>query len=323
MIVAQDWTWLGSVVLANPLDFVPAFTSGYRGEHRAAGSAGRDRPGGLREARNQQGARVTVQRDGHQDFTDVTSAAEVPEAAIPVARGSARAIPEAAVARLAGYLRVLCELIEQGVQTISSEALAGAAGVNSAKLRKDLSYIGSYGTRGVGYDVAPLVEYIQHALGLTRQHSVAVVGIGNLGHALANYGGFPARGFPVAALFDVDEDLIGVPVGGLPVSHIDDIPTLCAEREVTIGVICTPIAAAQSVCDLLVAGGVRSILNFAPVVLQVPNGVEVRRVDLALELQILAFHVARRVATGVEGVNGLDAVVPGLLSDLGGIAVSR
>ncbi len=272
---------------------------------------------------------MTVQRDGHQDLTgnDVTSPAEVPEAAIPAARGGARAIPEAAVARLAGYLRVLCELIEQGAQTISSEELAGAAGVNSAKLRKDLSYIGSYGTRGVGYDLAPLVEHIEHALGLTRQHSVAVVGIGNLGHALANYGGFPARGFPVAALFDVDEDLIGVPVGGLPVSHIDEIPALCAEREVTIGVICTPIAAAQSVCDLLVAGGVRSILNFAPVVLQVPDGVEVRRVDLALELQILAFHVARRVAAGVEGVNGVDrnvlnAGVPGLLSDLGGIAVS-
>ncbi len=275
---------------------------------------------------------MRVQRDGHQDLTgdDVTSTAvnSVPEAAIPAARGRARAIPEAAVGRLAVYLRVLCELIKQGVQTISSEELAGAVGVNSAKLRKDLSYIGSYGTRGVGYDVAPLVEHIERALGLTRHHSVAVVGIGNLGHALANYGGFPARGFPVAALFDVDEDLVGIPVGGLPVNHIDDIPALCAAREVTIGVVCTPIAAAQSVCDLLIAGGVRSILNFAPVVLQVPDGVEVRRVDLALELQILAFHVARRAAAGVEGVNGVDhnvlnAGVPGLLSDLGGIAVSR
>ena len=154
----------------------------------------------------------------------------------------ARAIPEAAVARLAVYLRVLSGLAEQGVGTISSEELSVAAGVNSAKLRKDLSYVGSYGTRGVGYEVAVLIEEIERILGLTRNHSVAVVGIGNLGHALANYGGFPGRGFPVVALFDVDEDLMGVPVGGIPVSHIDEIGIVCAEREVSIGVVCTPPA---------------------------------------------------------------------------------
>lgn len=112
---------------------------------------------------------------------------------VPSARERARAIPEAAVARLAVYLRVLSGMAEQGVGTISSEELAAAAGVNSAKLRKDLSYIGSYGTRGVGYDVEVLVDQIERILGLTRKHSVAVVGIGNLGHALANYGGFPGR----------------------------------------------------------------------------------------------------------------------------------
>jgi redox-sensing transcriptional repressor len=207
---------------------------------------------------------------------------------------ASRAVPDAAVGRLAVYLRVLTSMIEQGVTTMSSEELAGAAGVNSATLRKDLSYVGSYGTRGVGYDTARLVEHIERLLGLTRHHSVAVVGIGNLGHALANYGGFPDRGFPVTALFDLEADLIGVPVGGLPVDHVDSIPAVCAEREVTIGVICTPAAAAQWVCDLLVAGGVRCILNFAPVVLQVPDDVEVRRVDLAVELQILSFYQARR-----------------------------
>jgi redox-sensing transcriptional repressor len=207
-----------------------------------------------------------------------------------------RSVPEAAVGRLAVYLRVLTSMIEQGVTTMSSEVLAGAAGVNSATLRKDLSYVGSYGTRGVGYDTARLVEHIERLLGLTWHHSIAVVGIGNLGHALANYPGFPDRGFPVTALFDLDEDLIGVPVGGLPVDHVDSIPAVCAEREVTIGVICTPVAAAQGVCDLLVAGGVRCILNFAPVVLQVPDHVEVRRVDLAVELQILSFHQVRRCA---------------------------
>ena len=178
-------------------------------------------------------------------------------AGIPAAHARIRAVPEAAVSRLAVYLRVLSALLEQGVTTISSEELAAAAGVNSAKLRKDLSYVGSYGTRGVGYDTALLVGHIERLLGLTRHHSVAVVGIGNLGHALANYGGFPGRGFPVAALFDIEEDLMGVPVGGLPVSHIAEIPAVCAEREVTIGVICTPPPAAQDVCDRLVAGGVR------------------------------------------------------------------
>jgi redox-sensing transcriptional repressor len=212
----------------------------------------------------------------------------------PVADLPSRAVPEAAVARLAVYLRVLTSMIEQGVTTMSSEELAGAAGVNSATLRKDLSYVGSSGTRGVGYDTARLVENIERLLGLTRHHSVAVVGIGNLGHALANYRGFPDRGFPVTALFDVDEDLVGIPVGGLPVDHIDSIPAVCIERAVTIGVICTPSAAAQPACDLLVAGGVRCILNFAPVVLQVPDDVEVSRVDLAVELQILSFHAARR-----------------------------
>jgi redox-sensing transcriptional repressor len=231
----------------------------------------------------------------------------------PVGDLSSRAVPEATVARLAVYLRVLTSMIEQGVITMSSEELAGAAGVNSATLRKDLSYVGSYGTRGVGYDTARLVENIERLLGLTRHHSVAVVGIGNLGHALANYRGFPDRGFPVTALFDVDEDLIGIPVGGLPVDHVDSIPAVCVEREVTIGVICTPQAAAQSACDLLVAGDVRCILNFAPVVLQVPDDVEVRRVDLAVELQILSFHEARRfsVDEALPVIEPVDRMVVG------------
>ncbi|MFS8098046.1 redox-sensing transcriptional repressor Rex [Lentzea alba] len=235
-------------------------------------------------------------------------------AAEPADRDRARAIPEAAVARLAVYLRVLSGMADQGVNAVSSEELSQAAGVNAAKLRKDLSYIGSYGTRGVGYDVEVLVSHIERILGLTRNHSVAVVGIGNLGHALANYGGFPGRGFPVTALFDVDADLIGIPVGGIPVSHIDDITAVCLEREVSIGVIATPPPAAQSVCDRLVSAGVQCILNFAPVVLQVPDNVEVRKVDLAVEMQILSFHVARRadeaasVSVGNNGL-GVDGMV--------------
>ncbi|MDV6012630.1 redox-sensing transcriptional repressor Rex [Haloechinothrix sp. LS1_15] len=215
--------------------------------------------------------------------------------------GKARAIPEAAVARLAVYLRVLTTMAEQGAVTVSSEELSAAAGVNSAKLRKDLSYLGSYGVRGVGYEVEVLTEEIERILGLTRQHRVAVVGIGNLGHALANYGGFPGRGFPVAALFDIDPDLIGVPVGGIAVSHLDEIVTVCAERQVSIGVIATPPGAAQVVCDRLVASGVQCILNFAPVVLHAPEHVQVRKVDLAVELQMLSFHVASRDGTDATG----------------------
>jgi redox-sensing transcriptional repressor len=214
---------------------------------------------------------------------------------------SPRAIPEAAVARLAVYLRVLSGMKEQGTRSVSSEELSVAAGVNSAKLRKDLSYIGTYGTRGVGYEVEVLIDQIERVLGLTREQSVAVVGIGNLGHALANYGGFPGRGFPVTALFDVDPDLMGVPVGGIPVNHIDDITAVCVAKEITIGVIATPPAAAQAVCDRLVRAGVECILNFAPVVLQVPETVEVRKVDLAVELQILSFHQARRADNAPTG----------------------
>jgi redox-sensing transcriptional repressor len=265
---------------------------------------------------------VVAQRgEGDEVVTAIPVAAA--DAATPadqdevVVRERARAIPEAAVARLAVYLRVLTGMVEQGVTTISSEELSSAAGVNSAKLRKDLSYVGSYGTRGVGYDVEVLVGHIERILGLTRKHSVAVVGIGNLGHALANYGGFLSRGFPVAALFDVDDDLTGVPVGGIPVNHIDDITTVCAAREISIGVIATPPQAAQAVCDRLVSAGVQCILNFAPVVLQVPDDVEVRKVDLAVEMQILSFHVARRAdeASAEQAANdlingvGVDGVV--------------
>jgi redox-sensing transcriptional repressor len=263
---------------------------------------------------------VAAQRgEGDEALAGTPATADVQSVDVPAARERARAIPEAAVARLAVYLRVLSELAEDAVTTISSEELSAVAGVNSAKLRKDLSYIGSYGTRGVGYDVEVLVGQIERTLGLTRKHSVAVVGIGNLGHALANYGGFPSRGFPVAALFDVDDDLIGVRVGGIPVDDVNDITQVCADRDVTIGVIATPPDGAQDVCDRLVLAGVRCILNFAPVVLQVPDEVEVRKVDLAVEMQILSFHVARRadeamaMRTDVDGVDlsSVDGMVFG------------
>ncbi len=207
-----------------------------------------------------------------------------------------RGIPEATVARLPLYLRALTALSERSVPTVSSEELAGAAGVNSAKLRKDFSYLGSYGTRGVGYDVEYLVYQISRELGLTQDWPVVIVGIGNLGAALANYGGFASRGFRVAALIDADSSMTGKQVAGIAVQHVDDLETIIDTNGVSIGVITTPGGAAQQVCDRLVAAGVTSILNFAPTVLNVPEGVDVRKVDLSIELQILAFHEQRKAA---------------------------
>ena len=207
-----------------------------------------------------------------------------------------RRIPEASVARLPVYLRALHGLAENGSTTVSSEALAAAAGVNSAKVRKDLSHLGSYGTRGVGYEVDELVQHISSALGLTQRWSVVLVGVGNLGHALAGYGGFASRGFRIAGLLDADPARVGEEIAGVTVRHMDDLDEVVRTDGVSIGVIATPAAAAQEVCDRLVAAGVTSILNFAPAVLQVPAGVDLRKVDLSIELQILSFHEHRKSA---------------------------
>jgi redox-sensing transcriptional repressor len=200
------------------------------------------------------------------------------------------------------YLRALAALAEDGVTTVSSEALAAAVGVGSAKLRKDLSHLGSYGTRGVGYEVDYLVYQISRVLGLTKDWKVVIVGVGNLGHALANYGGFATRGFSVAALLDADPGVVGETVAGLPVRSIDELEAIVAQTGVHIGVVATPAEAAQPVCDRLVAAGVTSVLNFAPIVLSVPPEVMVRKVDLSTELQILAFHEQRRPVAELVGV---------------------
>jgi redox-sensing transcriptional repressor len=207
-----------------------------------------------------------------------------------------RSIREATVGRLPVYLRGLVDMAEAGSTTVSSEALAEAAGVNSAKVRKDLSHLGSYGTRGVGYDVAYLIHQIRRELGLTQHWAIVIVGIGNLGHALANYRGFAERGFRVAGLLDADLAKVGEVVGGLPIRHIDDLAALVAEEDVAIGVVATPAAVVQDVADQMVQAGIRSILNFAPAVIAVPAGVSVRKVDLAIELQILAFYEQRKAA---------------------------
>jgi redox-sensing transcriptional repressor len=216
------------------------------------------------------------------------------------AQANGHGIPDATVARLPVYLRALNSLAEQDVPTVSSEELAAATGVNSAKLRKDLSHLGSYGTRGVGYDVEYLVYQVSRELGLTQDWPVLIVGAGNLGRALANYGGFASRGFRIAALLDCDPRVVGTVIAHHKVRSDAEIEQVIERFRVSIGVIATPAAAAQNVCDRLVAAGVTSILNFAPLVLNVPSGVDVRKVDLSIELQILAFHAQRR-AISPEG----------------------
>ncbi|GAB4048834.1 redox-sensing transcriptional repressor Rex [Catellatospora paridis] len=242
---------------------------------------------------------MSQQRTGHEAGITGRVGAVTPSAVLG-SQPDFPDLPEATVARLPEYLRALHHLAETGHDTVSSEGLALAAGVNSAKLRKDLSHLGSYGTRGVGYDIEPLVGQIEYILGLNKRRAVALVGVGNLGHALAGYAGFASRGFRIAALFDADLTRVGELINGIAVRHIGDIPEVVKSEAISIAVLATPAGAAQAVADQLVAAGVTSILNFAPVVLNLPEQVDVRKVDLAVELQILSFHEHRKSARGAE-----------------------
>ena len=201
-----------------------------------------------------------------------------------------RRLPEATVARLPLYLQALVTASEHGTTTISSGGLARASGVNSAIVRKDLSQLGAFGTRGVGYRCDELVDEISDVLGLTQDRAVAIVGIGNLGRALASYDGFHRRGFRVVALLDADPEKLGEGVGELEIESADRLEEIVAARDVTIAVLATPAEHAQAAADRLVAAGITGILNFAPVHLDAPSHVSIRKVDLSTELQILSFY---------------------------------
>lgn len=225
------------------------------------------------------------------------------------------------MARLPIYHRVLGQLLEQNVATVSSAELAELTGVNSAKVRKDLSHLGSYGVRGVGYDVAYLNYQISRGLGLTNDAAVLIVGAGNLGRALASYAGFASRGFRVVGLLDSDKTNVGRAVGEVTIADAADLESIARDSTPDIGVVATPAAAAQGVCDRLIDAGITSILNFAPAVLSVPGHVEVRKVDLGLELQILAFHAQQRRGDAPSNGAGVPQAVPGL--DLRATTISR
>jgi len=211
---------------------------------------------------------------------------------------SPRRIPEATVARLPVYQRILMEVVRAGTTTVSSDQLAQMARVNASKVRKDLSFLGSFGTRGSGYDARFLLSQIDRELGLHRDWPVAVVGLGNLGRALANSQGFSSRGFRVCGLFDVDPALLGSSIGNVVVHHVDEFEQVSEADPPAIGVIATPARAAQEVADRMVRAGVGSILNFAPRVLTVPADVLLRYVDLSIELQVMSFYLSHRGEPG-------------------------
>ncbi len=228
--------------------------------------------------------------EGAAEVTGIESSGRLPWRKATLAR---RDIPDAVVSRLPGYLQVLTDLAAAGERTIPSAELAVRSGVGPATLRKDLAHLGSTGTRGVGYQVDPLIATLRDCLGLNRPWRVVIIGAGHLGRALAAYPGFTERGFSLAGIVDVDAAAIGTRVGGVTIRHTDDLAELIADPPSTMAVIAVPALAAQRAADQAIALGVTGILNFAPVVLNVPASVEVRNVDLSTELQILAFHAGQ------------------------------
>ncbi len=208
---------------------------------------------------------------------------------IAKARGNGARISDSTVRRLSGYYRILGDLREQEESTISSYELARRAGVTPAQVRKDLSLFGHFGKRGTGYEVAQLWTEIKTILGLDRQWRVCLVGAGNLAHALFAYKEFEREGFVIRAVLDNDVKKIGQKWDGLAIEPVEDLEKVVKERDVEIGIITTPAPASQNVADQFVAAGVEGILNFAPRKLFVPEHVNLRNVNLAIELESLSF----------------------------------
>jgi redox-sensing transcriptional repressor len=200
-------------------------------------------------------------------------------------------IPEVVVERLPVYARALQQLANQGREVVSSQDLGDQLGVTPAQIRKDLSYFGRFGKQGRGYNIRRLVEELRQILGLERQWTMAIVGVGHLGKAILHYGGFAPQGFHVIAAFDNDPTTVGQEVAGLVVQHVRDMPDVLARQHVDIGIVAVPAAAAQQMIDLLVSSGVQAILNYAPIAAHVPPDVHVRHIDPVLSLQSMTFYV--------------------------------
>jgi redox-sensing transcriptional repressor len=198
---------------------------------------------------------------------------------------------------------VLRSFSTRRVATVSSVELADAAGVNPATLRRDLSHLGSFGTPGTGYGVEELLDAVHRALTLSREWPILIAGAGDLGRALARSRGFTTGGFRVAALVDVDPERVGTLVNGIAVHHLDELDAVVTREEIRLGVVATPATSAADIVTRLAAAGVRSILNFAPALLTAPEQIVVRNVDLAAELQMLAFYAARAELEAADPAN--------------------
>ncbi len=206
-------------------------------------------------------------------------------------KGSKNEIPRQAVYRLSVYLRCLNRLNENGMQTVSSGALAAAAGVKPTQLRKDLTYFGQFGTRGLGYDVSQLTHMISNVLGTEKLQPVIMVGVGNLGLALLSYRGFEQEGFEIIAAFDIEPERQRNKKIAQPILPMDQLANFIKEHHVKMAILCIPSEAAQATGNLLIENGVTGILNFAPIVLQVPESIMVNNVNLAIELENLSYFI--------------------------------
>jgi len=202
-------------------------------------------------------------------------------------------IPKATVQRLPLYLQCLEQLDTNSVG-ISSKKIAEIAKVNDAQVRRDLSYLGTLGTRGVGYNILTLRKQLELELGLVDGLSAIIIGIGNLGSALAEYGGFKEKGFKIVGLFDSDSNKLHKQIGNLAVKPLSEIKDTCEKYNVAIGIITTPEKVAEEIAEKLIDCGIKSILNFAPVMLKNKPGIQIRSVDLSQELQILSYYLDRQ-----------------------------
>lgn len=200
--------------------------------------------------------------------------------------------PKTTVERLSYYFRALEDLAKRGIDTVSSEALGNKLNIKSSQIRKDLSYFGYFGKRGMGYDVRYLLKELRYILGLDREWPVIVVGAGHLGLAISHYPGFDMRGFSIKALFDVDSEKVGTDIDGIPIRHVDAMDDFIKENEIEIAILAVPAENAQNVADALVAQGIKAILNFAPVTLKAEEDVRILSVDLTTKLEALAYYMS-------------------------------
>ena len=200
-------------------------------------------------------------------------------------------VPEVVVSRLPQYLRVVNRLMEDGILVVSSQQLGDQLQVTPAQIRKDLSYFGRFGKQGRGYSVHDLVERLRQILGVNLYWNVAVVGVGRLGRAILNYPGFNPDGFHLVAAFDLSPEVIGEEVGGLVVRPLDELEQVAVEKDVSIAIVAVPVSETQEVVDRLVAYGVRAILNYAPIVPHVREGIRIRNIDPVLSLQSMTYYI--------------------------------